>query len=109
MTIAAGQQFLGNEFNIIPKSPYSEIHRVREVLLKMGSEAKTWTIEKVLASGERFPILSSAGASVARSVVATQEHINVTLWLGDQIQVTTEDATSEMSCCVEYETESFVR
>lgn len=102
-TIGAGNQFLGTEFKIGPMRP-GNILLLYEVDLKMGSEAKTWEIRKVLKGGVDFvtllqsidPSTGAPAATTDSSVVGAREDVAVLLEPGDQIQIVTTSATSAM-------------
>ena len=106
-SIAAASQFQGNELAAMSLKPNRRL-RVKEIMLSMGSEAKTYAIQKVFVQGGttvRMP-LRAASASTDTSVVLTAADADFVLLPGEQIQVQTSGATSAMHLRVQYQEES---
>lgn len=99
-TVPAGQQFTATEFSIALDAPGNRM-MLFEANLSLGSENKTWEIRKVVGGGfvRILRSLDSSGVPTATTdtdVIASGEDINVILEPGDQIQILTTGATSEM-------------
>ncbi len=98
-------QFDGDEFSAAPSKARDRILRVREILLKMGSESKGFEIQKVFTQGG-VTVRSQINvgiASTATDVVITAEDANILLLAGEQIQIVTTGATSAMQARILYE------
>lgn len=103
-SIAAASQFLGTELSAA-SAKANRVLLVKEVLLKMGSEAKTWSIQKVYSQGGGTvrSVLLSASASTATDVAMRDADAAIYLFPGEQIQVQTTGATAAMTLRVQYE------
>ena len=104
VSITAGQQFLGTELSTAP-GKVGKLLIIREILLKMGSEAKAWEVRKVIQQNGgpvSFALLSET-ASTDTDVVIRGADADVLLMAGEQIQFVTTGATSEMEARVLYE------
>jgi len=101
-TITAGQQFAGTEFSIGPADPNNAL-RLLEVNLRMGTESKTWRIEKRKTDGTVIVLLQQStdptgvpAANTAEGVVMRGDDVEVLLLAGEQIQIKTTGATAAM-------------
>ena len=99
-TVSAGQQFIGTEFTISPSRP-GAILRLLEVNLAMGSESKTWKIFKKTVDGLILVIAQSTvngsfAANTVQHVLLNGDNANIVFERGDQIQIETTGASSEM-------------
>ncbi len=107
VTIQAGSQFLGTEFSVAPAKP-GNILRLKELDLEMGPESKTWIVRKNTRGGLQLVLaqsLDDTGAPAANTdtdVLIKGEDIEVILEPGDQIQIVTTGATSEMRAKIYY-------
>jgi len=99
----AGQQFVGNEFAV--QSPNRrKVLRLKEVSLQMGTESKTYRIEKRDSQGQLLALLQQSidpqtGApapTISESVVIVGTEFEVLLQPGEQIQVVSSGATAAM-------------
>ena len=58
--VAPASQFTGSEFSVAPPSAApGAFLRLKELNLKMGTESKTWRIEKVSAAGNVMRMIIS--------------------------------------------------
>lgn len=103
-TVAAGSQFVGTEFAVSP-SRRGVVLWLYEVDIQMGSESKTWTLQKVLKNGSivvlqqsRDLVSGAPGATTDSSVIISGPDILTLLEPGEQIQLVTSGATSTMVC-----------
>lgn len=109
--IAAASQFLGTEFRAqAPTDPLRKFLKLRELNLQMGTESKTYRIEKRRADGTVFGLIQQStdsmgvpAANTAESVILKGADIEVTLAPGEQIQIVTAGATAAMRCKIIYE------
>ncbi len=108
VTIQAGQQFLGTEFSVAATKP-GNVLRLKELDLQMGPESKTWIVRKVTKGGLQLALarsLDDTGAPAAATdtdVLIKGEDIEVILEPGDQVQIVTTGATSEMRAKIYYD------
>lgn len=102
-SIGAGNQFVGNEFRY--QSGSRKVFKLEELDLQMGSESKTFRIEKRKLDGTVMLLLQQSvdlagmpAATMNESVHLQGEDVGVLLLPGEQIQVITAAATSAMLC-----------
>lgn len=109
--IGAGNQFLGTEFKAqAPTDPLRNFLRLKELNLEMGTESKTYRIEKRRANGDILALIQQStdgmgapAANTDESVVLKGEDIEVKLAPGEQIQIVTTGATAAMRCKIIFE------
>lgn len=101
-SVAALAQFLGTEFKLSPKNPNSVL-LLRELNLQMGTESKTFRIEKRNAQGQAIALVQQSvdgtgapAASTAESVILKGEDIELMFAPGDQVAIITVGATAAM-------------
>lgn len=99
----AGTQFLGNEFKV-QAAHRNGFLKLKELNLQMGTESKTFRIEKRTTGGAVIVLVQQSvdgtGApapTTAESVVITGGEFEVLLAPGEQVQIVTSGATSAMS------------
>lgn len=104
-SVDAGDQFLGTELKAMASNPKSKRLQVKEIYLKMGSEAKDWSVLKTFTiDGVDVEIpLRSDTASADTEVAITGSDADFSLLSGEQIQFLTSGATSAMQARVVYE------
>jgi len=95
---AAGTNWGGTEFRV--QTPSRNALRLKELDLKMGTEAKSFRIEKVDKTGVVLALLHQSTDSVGNPAVTTAESVVITggeyevlLEPGDQIQITSTGMT----------------
>lgn len=105
----AGTQFAGTEFSVTPLTQ-GAVLKLRELNLQMGTESKTFRVEKRDAQGNKIALIQQSvdgtGApapSTAESVVITGGEFEVLLTPGEQIQIVTTGATAGMRATAYYE------
>lgn len=96
---AAGTNWAGTEFRV--QTPSRNALRLKELDLKMGTEAKSFRIEKVDKTGVVLALLHQSTDSVGNPAVTTAESVVITggeyevlLEPGDQIQITSTGMTA---------------
>ena len=110
--IAAGAQLLGTELKASTGKDMGL--RPTEILLKMGTESKTWKIYKTWTAADGSTIIKSIlkqstddngapAANTVADVVLTGADIGVVLSAGEQIQAETSGATAAIELYVQYE------
>ncbi len=112
-SILAASQFVGTEFSVGPVTRGAFL-RLKELDLQMGTEAKTFRIEKRSANGSLRVLIQqsvdNAGApatTLSESVILLGSDIEVLLEPGEQIQIVTTGATSVMTAKLYLEEVSF--
>lgn len=111
---AAGEQFNGNEFRI-QSSNRRRALKLKEINLQMGTEAKTFRIEKKDAQGQVLALIQQSidfqtgnpAPTTSESVVIVGAEFEVHLLPGEQIQVTTAGAIAAMSATIYLEETPF--
>jgi hypothetical protein len=95
----AGTNWIGTEFRV--QSPSRNALRLKELDLKMGTEAKAFRIEKRDRDGNPLALLHQSTDSVGNPAVTTAESVVITgaeyeviLEPGDQIQVISSGMTA---------------
>jgi hypothetical protein len=108
-TVAAGSQFQGNEFSIQAATPGAFL-KLRELDLRMGTESKTFRVYKRKQDGTDIVLIQRStdsngnpAAITAESLILLGEDIEVFLAPGEQIQIETDGATSEMRAQLYFE------
>lgn len=102
-TVQPGSQFLGTEFSIQTPNRRKGL-KVVEFSLHMGTELKTFRIEKRNAQGQILALLHQSldpstgnpAPAIAESVVISGGDFDTYLVPGEQVQVVTSGATSGM-------------
>jgi hypothetical protein len=94
-TIASSSQFLGTEFQTsIATTRAGFVLQIMEVDLQMGSESKTWTVQKITAAGT-YVLATNTDTTTAQ--VFTDPAVIGTILSGtDYISIVTANATSAM-------------
>ena len=100
--VPAGSQFTGTEFSVQPPTQRS-ILQLKELDLQMGTESKSFRIEKRAPDGSIRALIQQStdnsgvpAVNTAESVILTGPDVEVLLEPGEQIQIVTTGATAEM-------------
>jgi hypothetical protein len=108
--ITAGQQFLGTEFRAQSSNPGRKLLQLKELTLQMGTEAKTFRVERRRPDGTITNLIQQSTDDFGAPATTTDESlmlkgsdVEVTLDQGEQIQITTAGATSAMRARILYE------
>lgn len=103
--VAAASQFTGAEFKAQSTDPTRRALKLVELNLQMGTESKTWRVEKRRADGTVFGLIQQStdamgvpAANTDESVILKGADVEVFLGPGDQIQIVTTGATAAMRC-----------
>lgn len=110
--VSAGQQFTGGEF--VLQFPSLRAIRLIELNLQMGTEAKTFRIEKRNSAGQVIALIQQSvdtsgvpGTTSAESVILSGSDLELLFEAGDRLAITTTGATSAMRSKAYFEQTNF--
>lgn len=108
--IAAASQFAGTEFRVQAPNPDKQVLRLKQALLQMGTESKTWRFVVVDTDGAQIALIQQStdamgvpAANTDESVILKGEDVEVILDKGQQVQVITTGATAAMRATLYFE------
>jgi hypothetical protein len=99
--VQAGNQFVGTEFFL--QFPRRKAIKLIELNLQMGTEAKTFRVEKRNAAGQAIALIQQSvdtsgvpGTTSAESLILSGSDLELLFEEGDRLAITTTGATSAM-------------
>lgn len=102
-SVLAAAQFLGTELAKVQPKNDKALFLLRELDLQMGTESKTFRVEKRNAAGQQLALIQQStdsmgapAASTAESVVLKGDDVELLFAPGDHLAIVTSGATSAM-------------